>query len=210
MSLKPLFDKHGCDKSKKHHYHLYYDKLFEKYDRPIKVLEIGVFKGDSTAAFLEYKPENEYYGVDIFERVSIENASKRVDGKAKFFQCNSMDVGSVLRAMKKIDTTFDIIIDDGAHWPEANRLTLDHFYPYLNEGGTYVIEDVWPFHKMSLNEMEHPWLVKHPDRYDKFAFEVFMHLIDNIKRMYDFKLEEYDLRRKSGQPDSYIMALTKP
>ena len=32
---------------------------------------------------------------------------------------------------------FDFIIDDGAHYPEANRLTFENCYPFLKKNGTY-------------------------------------------------------------------------
>lgn len=212
MSLQPLFNSHGCDKSKKHQYHLFYDQLFEKYPGPIKVLEIGVFKGDSTAAFIEYRPESEFYGADIFERVPIDEVYNRVNHKAKFAKCDSMSSKEVISAMRALNcgyNTFDIIIDDGAHWPEANRLTLNNFFPYLKSGGTYVIEDVWPFHKMSLKELEHPWLKKHPDRYDQLQYALFTNTVETLQDQQGVEVHHFDLRAKTREPDSYIMSLKK-
>ena len=37
---------------------------------------------------------------------------------------------------------FDLIIDDGLHTMEANLRTLEIVFPYLKDGGIYVIEDV--------------------------------------------------------------------
>lgn len=210
MSLEPLFNKVGCDKSKKHQYHRFYDALFESYPKTLKILEIGVFKGDSTVAFLEYMPKAKLYGVDIFERVSIDDVTQRVNSKrASFAQCDSMNQKSVIKAMKEFDTQFDVIIDDGAHWPEANRLTLANFMPYLNSKGTYVIEDVWPFHKMSTEEMNHPWLKKYPQRYDLFEFTKFQNQVDTFKDMYNLDIQEYDYRKYTNEPDSCIMSLKR-
>jgi len=36
----------------------------------------------------------------------------------------------------------DLIIDDGAHKPGANEKTLLAFWPYLRQGGYFIIEDV--------------------------------------------------------------------
>ena len=42
--------------------------------------------------------------------------------------------------MKKLNIKFDVIIDDGHHWDESQKKTLINFFPYLNDGGLYVIE----------------------------------------------------------------------
>jgi len=214
MNLKDIFNKHNCDKASKHNYHLYYDKLFNQYSDPINVLEIGVYKGDSAVAFAEFKPSNTYYGVDIFDRVSIEDATSRVieagqDQKVNFFYCDSTDPKSVRKAMKSINTKFDIIIDDGAHWPKANMLTLRNFIPHLNKGGTYVIEDVWPLDKMSGNELKHYWLRKHPERYNNIDQAMFTQSIDEVSAKYKLDVKTHDYRKMSGFPDSYIISLFK-
>ena len=68
----------------------------------------------------------------------------------------------------------------------------------------YFIEDVWPFHIMSEKEWKHPWLQKHPDRYNKAEMEYFMEQIP-----FSTKCVEFDLREASGQPDSYILKIDK-
>lgn len=205
MSLKPLFNKHGCDKSKKHYYHLYYDKLFDRYPDPIKVLEIGVYKGDSTAAFLEYRPDCEFYGLDIFERVSIDDVKARIDGPVKLKSCNSTNATQVNKILSEWNTKFDIIIDDGSHYPADNKATAMNFSKWLAPGGTYVIEDVFPYHKMTLEEMNHPWLKRHSNEWNQFTFDSFYYWIKD-----NYKIEnEIDLRSKSGEPDSYIIEMSK-
>ena len=37
---------------------------------------------------------------------------------------------------------FDVIIDDGMHARLAQLKTFKNFYPLLNPGGTYIIEDM--------------------------------------------------------------------
>jgi tRNA G46 methylase TrmB len=69
--LLKIFDKHDCDKgSRKHFYNEVYEPHFEKVrNDPINILEIGVFLGESTAAFHEYFPNANIYGIDIFGNV---------------------------------------------------------------------------------------------------------------------------------------------
>ncbi len=65
--LLKIFDKHETDKgSVKHFYNEVYEPHFEtvRY-RHINILEIGVFKGASTAALHEYFPNATIYGLDI-------------------------------------------------------------------------------------------------------------------------------------------------
>ena len=75
--IRKLFDKYGCDKGRKHGYDVYYQKLFDSYDKNINILEIGVFRGDSTLATHEYLEDATIYGVDIFERVDIKAVRSR-------------------------------------------------------------------------------------------------------------------------------------
>ena len=71
--LKELFDKFSCDKASRHSYHEIYEPHFEPLkDKEINILEIGIFKGASTAAFTKYFSKAHIYGIDIFERINPE------------------------------------------------------------------------------------------------------------------------------------------
>ncbi len=48
------------------------------------------------------------------------------------------------------DLKFDIIIDDGSHADSDQWKSLGNFFPYLKEGGIYVIEDINPGSRVSL------------------------------------------------------------
>lgn len=205
--IRKLFDKYGCDKGKKHGYDVYYQQLFDSYDKDINILEVGVFRGDSTLATHEYLEEATIYGVDIFERVDIESVRSRFNSNRVLLEkCDSMSSLSIKSVIKKWeDVKFDIIIDDAAHYPEANRKTLLNFMPYLNEGGTYVIEDVWPLSDMTLKELNHKWIQKYPERYNQLQQNMFENAIDDVKKKYDVEVHKHDLRKKSGEPDSYLL-----
>jgi hypothetical protein len=209
MSIEYSFNKFGCDKSLKHQYHLFYDKLFSKYESP-KILEIGVFEGNSTAAFLDYLPECEIYGFDIFERVSIEKVRQRFNTKrVNFFQCNSKKAIEVHEIMKPLNVKFDIIIDDAEHTPLANRLTLKNFIPYLADNGTYMIEDFWPLDKMNSKELQHPWLLKKASEYSIIEYKKLLEEIEKLENEKSFFSEYFDNRKLTKIPDSYIVSLSK-
>jgi predicted O-methyltransferase YrrM len=209
--LEELFNKYGCDKARKHTYHTYYETLLKPYkNKAVSILEVGVFKGDSTLALREYLPKAKLYGVDLFERVTLREVSRRLDDQVKFAKCDSMSNTSVLEALVELGSPmFDIIIDDGAHWPEANRKTLNNFIPFLKPGGTYVIEDVWPFHKMSMEELNHHWLLKYPQRYNQMQHDMMVRTIEGAKELHNLTLVEHDFRHISKEPDSYILELKK-
>lgn len=209
ISIKESFDKFNCDKSSKHKYHFFYDELFSKYESP-KILEIGVFEGKSTAAFLDYLPECEIYGIDIFKRVSIEEVQKKfTTNKVKFFQCNSKKRTEVKAIMDSLNIKFDIIIDDAKHTHLANRLTLKNFIPYLDANGTYVIEDFWPIIKMNSKELQHPWLLDQASEVSIIEYKKLLEEIEKISSERSFRSKHFDFRKLTKQPDSYIISLSK-
>jgi hypothetical protein len=55
--LGDLFNKYGCDKTRKHQYDRVYAPVLDTMmNKRINVLEVGVFNGHSTEAFLQYLP----------------------------------------------------------------------------------------------------------------------------------------------------------
>jgi len=205
--LKKLFDKYQCDKgTEKHHYYKEYETYFKnKRNEPINILEIGTFKGASTRAFHEYFPNATIYTIDIFVRKQPEELHDILsEERVEWLKGDSMN-SSLGMKMKKYwgDVKFDFIIDDGAHYPEANRLTFQNCHPFLKEGGVYFVEDFIPLHLMSLEELKHEWIVKHAERYSILEHNKFMTELD--KHNYKF----YDRRKEIKTIDTFIVAITK-
>jgi len=44
--------------------------------------------------------------------------------------------------MDKLNVKFDIIVDDGSHDMNDIKISLDVLFPFLKEGGLYLIEDL--------------------------------------------------------------------
>jgi hypothetical protein len=101
------------------------------------------------------------------------------------------------------DVKFDFVIDDGAHWPEANRMTFENIVPFLKDDGTYFIEDLFPMHIMTTEQLNIPWLVGKPDKYDMLKHNQLMTTLDS----YNTKL--HDRRKETKHQDTCIMAVTK-
>ena len=202
--LQQLFDKYQCDKGTlKHHYYKEYEPYFESVrNDPINILEIGTYKAASTEAFHEYFPNGTIYTIDIFARTTPKDLNILKSGRVEWLKWDSTDA-SLGKKIKEQwgDVKFDFIIDDGAHWPEANRLTFENCIPFMKEDGTYFVEDVWPMHKMSQAELSNPWLVRLSERYDMLKHMRFMTALDS------YNTTHYDRRKETKCGDTYIIAI---
>lgn len=206
MQLKELFNKYGCDKSSKHGYDTVYQPLFEPLqNKEINILEVGVFKGASTRAFYEFFPKANIYALDIFVRTSAKDIEVLRENRCHWLKADSTNP-SVRSQIKTAfpNVEFDIILDDGLHTPKANAQTFNNLRPLLKEGGLYIIEDVFPLEKMTMKELQHPWLQRYPERYNALDNNDFLTAMDKS----GMNIVRHDLRDISGQPDSYIIQLS--
>mgnify|MGYP000032360983 FL=1 len=206
--LKELFDWHDCDKSQAHKYYKIYEKYFEEVrDEPINLLETGIFRGASTKAWLDYFPNAKIYTIDTFERVPPRKIGVLKSSRVRWFKGDSTHAGVGKRLIDNWGMIkFDFIIDDGAHWPEAQKNTFKNFFPFLKEGGTYFIEDVFPMHIMNKDELNYYWFKKHPERYDMLKHMDFINTVD----MRDGKTSYHDQRNESKyKHDSFIITVQK-
>ncbi len=121
-----------------------YTRLYDRYlshlrDKPIKLLEIGVFRGASLLLWRDAFPKAQIYGVDKLTNMwkKYLKGKKRVkvfvglQEDAKFLNEQVVPAGP-----------FDVIIDDGGHHPEQQLATYKALWPHLTEGGIYVFEDL--------------------------------------------------------------------
>lgn len=193
-SLQEILDHHGSDKASKHGYHVIYEKAFTLLKNlPISFLEIGVFKGSSMAAWEEFFINAELIGLDLFKRIPLEKVREKCK-EAVLVKGDSTNPPSTIRGKM-----FSVIIDDGCHFPEIQARTLKAFWPQLEKGGEYFIEDVW------MHNEAHPWTSKHSVKYKPEKFRVLKNAIADTEA----KVQVHDLRENSGQPDSCIIQLTK-
>jgi hypothetical protein len=197
--LRKLFDNHKCDKGKRHGYELIYEPFFKKIkNNKLNILEVGIFRGESLKVFVDYFPNANIYGIDIFTRLNPEDVD--ILNHPRIFW-NKLDSTNISDPVFN-DIKFDIIIDDGYHTPEANKLTFRNLFPQLKHDGVYFIEDVWPVDKMSTTELNHKWIKSKPTEYTQ------QHMIDFNKEISVGNVMHFD-NRSAYQPDSYIIAVTK-
>jgi len=120
------------------HYFDIYQRHFSKFvGREVHVLEVGVYSGGSLAMWREYFGKGcRIYGVDILEACM---AFKDVG--IEVFIGDQAD-RSFWTRVKNAVPRIDILIDDGGHSPEQQRITLEEMLPYIAPGGVYLCEDI--------------------------------------------------------------------
>ena len=100
------------------------------------VLEIGVFGGGSHRAWRKMLPGADIWGFDIDPATVID------EERIHTFLGDQLDDDSLHSLKKHFPPTFDLIVDDGWHQPEAGIKSLKHFLPMLSPGGYYIVEDI--------------------------------------------------------------------
>lgn len=203
MNLVECFDMYNCDKgSRKHRYDRVYEPaLANLWDAPFRMLEVGVFKGASLQAWVEYFPNASFVGIDIFERVDIPNIPILNHPRVSWVQCDSTE--PVSGEFKNLaGRGFDVIIDDGLHTFDAQRQTFENLIPFLKEGGVYFIEDVWPFHLMTAHQKQHRWMLTHPNDFSDAQYDQL------IKAISPYNVKFHDLRN-GFDPDTFIIEVRK-
>ena len=205
QQLISLFNKHNCDKASKHLYHTVYVPELEKYkDAEINFLEVGVFKGASLRAWLEFFPNATFYGIDIFTRVNPKDIDVLNHPRVKWLKADSTKIDTIALIRETWPgVKFDVIIDDGLHTPRANADTFGNLINFLKEDGIYFIEDVWPLDEMNSKDMKDPWVQNHSKELNVFEMNYF------LNKVKDYKMERFDLRMVSKHPDSYIIKIVK-
>jgi hypothetical protein len=157
LDLADLFNKYGSDKDRNGYSHLYSILFDGLKNEKLNVLEIGIgtmiqgaqssmkgympdsyLPGASLRAWNDYFINSAIYGIDIQLDTQIN------EDRINTFVADSTNADAVNELMQKLNIQFDIIIDDGWHWDEAQKNTLKNFFPYLKDGGIYVIEDIYP------------------------------------------------------------------
>jgi cephalosporin hydroxylase len=121
----------------RHYFDVYHRHLQRFIGTPSNVVEIGIFSGGSLPMWTSYLgPACHVYGIDIQE-----------DCKAYESEQVSVVIGdqenrSFWQEFRATVPRVDILIDDGGHTPEQQRVTLEEMLPFLNAGGVYICEDV--------------------------------------------------------------------
>lgn len=98
---------------------------------------VAYVHGSSLKMWEEYFPEANIYACDIREDALIN------EGRIRSVPCDQGS-GPELMAMNSFfGGHYDVVIDDGSHEHHHQQYTAAALLPHVNEGGIYVVEDVW-------------------------------------------------------------------
>jgi hypothetical protein len=134
-----------------HYFPIYAQHLARFRDRPIRLLEIGVYRGGGMAMWSKYLgSQAELVGLDIDEA-----AIRAVRGRFPVVLGDQADPEVLLKLNAEYGP-FDVIIDDGGHTMQQQIITIETLFPLLNDGGVFIVEDThtsyWPVFGGELNK----------------------------------------------------------
>ncbi len=137
-SLDALGIQFGTDKSSAGHDYLnFYESYVSRFrDRNVKILEIGLLEGASLAVWEAYFPQATIVGADI-DRRALRFARPRVSIEI----VDQSNLEHLTRLALK-HGPFDIVVEDGSHMWEHQTTSLRTLFPFVKNGGFYIVEDL--------------------------------------------------------------------
>lgn len=120
------------------HYFEAYDRHFSKFrNKPVNVLEIGIYSGGSLEMWKSYFGTGcTVFGVDIEESCRAYEAQG-----VRVFIGDQAD-RNFWKQFKQDAPKIDIVIDDGGHSPLQQLTSFEELFPHLSPGGIYLCEDI--------------------------------------------------------------------
>ena len=119
------------------HYFAIYERHLARYrERPVRVLEIGVYRGGGLELLRHYLgPAAHLVGIDIEEAARV-----AVRGRHPV-EIGDQEDPDFLRRVAQQHGPFDVVIDDGGHRMSQQIVSVETLFPLLADGGTYLVED---------------------------------------------------------------------
>jgi len=117
-----------------------YNRLFFPYrDRPVRLLEIGIQNGGSLEIWGKY-----FLDADKLVGCDINPACEQLrfeDPKISLVVADA-NTDEAQNRILTLSDNFDLVIDDGSHQSGDIVRSFARYFPYLNDGGLYVAEDL--------------------------------------------------------------------
>ncbi len=197
--LDIIFDKYDTDKKTNfHNYTRQYNELLKNYrDKPIKLLEIGVYNGGSIRAFREsFKNSTCIIGLDIREACkSYEDSNNNI-----YVEIGDATNESFIKYITDKYGTFDIVVDDGSH---VNRDVIKSFellFPLLNDDGLYIVEDTICY--KSDGHLDGNF-ENHLDYFSKYTKYLNQWRHDSTEGIKDFCIDPFKIQKKTSNVFEY-------
>lgn len=124
-----------------HYFEIYHRHLAKFVGREAHMAEVGIYSGGSLSMWRSYfGPNMRIHGIDIEEACRV-------------YETDGIEVSIGDQADRAFWAKFrskapelDILIDDGGHTPEQQRVTFEEMFPHLRPGGVYICEDIHGCH----------------------------------------------------------------
>lgn len=146
-----------------------YEEFFGRFKgkNPV-VLEIGVRGGGGIELFHKYFEDHcQIYGVDMEERV---HRIHKKYPQTPIFIGDQADPVFMRSVAESIGKPIDMVLDDGGHFMHQQIRSFETLFPFLRDGGVYVIEDVQTSYDDKFNNHTTPTLVEYmKDMADKLV-----------------------------------------
>jgi hypothetical protein len=126
-----------------HYLDVYADLLRDWQARDISFLEIGVYKGGSMPLWQGFFGQNAKLTF-----LDIDPACKALEMPGTTVEIGDQTDREFLARVSEAHGPFDIIVDDGGHKMDQQRISFESLWPKLADRGLYIVEDVhtsyWP------------------------------------------------------------------
>jgi cephalosporin hydroxylase len=120
-----------------HYFEIYHRHLSKFRNKPLTIVEIGVYSGGSLEMWRDYFGERaKIIGVDI------EPACKRYERPGVQIFIGDQGDRTFWAKFREAAGSIDIVVDDGGHAPHQQIATMEELLPYMKSGGVYICEDV--------------------------------------------------------------------
>lgn len=120
-----------------HYFDIYHRHLQAYRNRPVTILEFGVFHGGSLQMWKSYfGPKARIIGVDINPRCAA-LAEPQVE-----IRIGDQEDRTFLRSLADEVGDIDVLIEDGGHYMGQQIATFEELWPNVVDGGVFLIEDL--------------------------------------------------------------------
>ncbi len=135
-------DPAASDKHYWHRFSAFYERHFATLGEVSSILEYGVLDGASIRWLRLLFPQAEIVGVDILPV----QPSWPVGPGITYRTVDQASRPAIGRLLHDLGRRFDLVIEDGSHFPPHQAHCLAETFPLVREGGIYILEDLHTSH----------------------------------------------------------------
>lgn len=132
----------NTDKFFWHRYDSIYTEELSTLENVKKIVEFGVFKGDSVRWLNRQYQEAKIFGADI---LPIQK-EWTINESITYHELDQDKISDIQNFFNKTGDNIDLIIEDGSHFPQHQKNCLVIGMDYLKPSGIYILEDIHTSH----------------------------------------------------------------